>query len=209
MHFPKSPKRSLGRRVTVRLALARDLRSLSPSLLSLWSPSLLGTWNKMWDQHLQPGEAVGGGLCPGSRGGWQLALRRPPRVPSRRNWTPREPQRRQLPPWPGLAPRKGSEVATNGAATQEQTGHKHRKTRSSRSPGRAVWLTRFFSLTLLILSAKGHELQEELFLRYLLSPTSSNDFPTSGRWVQEDFCCSTVVKSPCFCSHPASRGRCR
>lgn len=35
-----------------------------------------------------------------------------------------------------------------------------------------------------IISLKGHESQEELFLRYLLSLTSRNDFPPTDQLVQ-------------------------
>lgn len=51
-------------------------------------------------------------------------------------------------------------------------------------------------LMLLIISPKGHESQEELFLRCLLSLTSCNDFPITDQLVQWIFVPWLLLKSP-------------
>lgn len=64
----------------------------------------------------------------------------------------------------------------------EPTGDKHAQTLRSASESR---LAAARALMLSIAPPKGHELPEELFLRYLLSVTSANDRPPPSRGAQE------------------------
>lgn len=94
--------------------------------------------------------------------------------------------------------RRGNEATPIRVIAYEQTEDKHYKDKKltpARKSCLADWLMRFF-LVLLIISPKGHESQEELFLRYLLSLTSCNDFPTSDQLVQWIFVPQLLLKSP-------------
>lgn len=70
----------------------------------------------------------------------------------------------------------GNEVTLIRVIAHEQTEHKHCKDKKLTPPGRLAEALVFNAIDQI---PKGHESQEELFLRYLLSLTSCNDFPTT------------------------------